>query len=306
MAQEHAAGGRGVAADFFDHQNRFYFYDSCFDAIGVIRRFEQSRLAPADGLVTNFLGVKVRPEVFPPALADHAGTVEGAPIPANWHADIAEWATALRAVELSGRHFFLLELGYGWGCWMNNTEAAARTTGRSVRLIGIEGDGGHVEFARDALDLNGFKGEQATVIHGVAGPKEGMALFPLQDIAGEKSGLEPILYPSESQCEQFSKSHQRLPAEILESLRGGTPMDRPHIDIQGGEFEFVKNCIDDINRGVRYMLIGAHSRAIEGALETFLNERGWLLEMDRPAYVDGNDDGPSLRVDGVHGWRNLG
>jgi hypothetical protein len=40
--------------------------------------------------------------------------VEGIPIPANWHADIAEWAAALRAVELAEETFTVVELGCGW------------------------------------------------------------------------------------------------------------------------------------------------------------------------------------------------
>ena len=44
----------------------------------------------------------------------------------------------------------------GWGCWMNNSGVAARRTGRTVDLIGIEGDEGHLKFARDALARNGY------------------------------------------------------------------------------------------------------------------------------------------------------
>jgi hypothetical protein len=40
--------------------------------------------------------------------------VEPIPIPANWHADIAEWAAALRAVDLARGSFTMAELGCGW------------------------------------------------------------------------------------------------------------------------------------------------------------------------------------------------
>ena len=62
-------------------------------------------------------------------LDGRAGEVEDMPIPANWHADIAEWAAALRAVELARGTFSMAELGCGWGCWMNNTGVAARAAG---------------------------------------------------------------------------------------------------------------------------------------------------------------------------------
>ena len=54
-------------------------------------------LEPHPDYVTNFLGVKISPRYFPGILDGKAGTVEPIPIPANWHADIAEWAGALRA-----------------------------------------------------------------------------------------------------------------------------------------------------------------------------------------------------------------
>ena len=73
-----------------------------------------------------------------------AGVVEPVPIPANWHADIAERAAALRAVEQAHGTFKVVELGCGWGCWLNNTGVAARTLGLAVTLIGVEGDEGHI------------------------------------------------------------------------------------------------------------------------------------------------------------------
>ena len=96
-------------------------------------------LPATPGYVTNFLGVRIDPAFAPEALAGKAGTVEPVPIPANWHADIAEWAAALRAVELAGDTFRMIELGCGWGCWMNNTGAAARRAGKARQPDGRGG-----------------------------------------------------------------------------------------------------------------------------------------------------------------------
>ena len=113
-------------------------------------------LKPNARYLTNFLGVLIDPKFFPQILDGKAGEVEPIPIPANWHSDIAEWAAALRAVDLSGDTFTVLELGCGWGCWLNNTGVAARRSARKPYLIGIEGDRGHVDFAREACLANGF------------------------------------------------------------------------------------------------------------------------------------------------------
>src|SRR3546814_4193882 len=90
---------------------------------------------PSPDHLTNFLGVKIAPRFFPGILDGKAGVVEPIPIPANWHADIAEWAAALRSVDLAVGTFRALELGCGWGCWLNNAGAAARRRDRkSTRL----------------------------------------------------------------------------------------------------------------------------------------------------------------------------
>ena len=134
----------------------FFHYNSSFDAQGVMKAHAVSDLKPNPRYLTNFLGVLIDPKFFPQIPDVKAGEVEPIPIPANWHADIAEWAAALRAVDLSGKSFTVIELGCGWGCWLNNTGAAARRTNRQPYLIGVEGDRGHIGFAREAYLANGF------------------------------------------------------------------------------------------------------------------------------------------------------
>src|SRR5947207_108800 len=76
---------------------------------------------------------------------------------------------------------------------------AAREAGKSVHLIGVEADEGHVAFAREACAINGFAASQVTLFHGVAAADSGTALFPRQERAGEQWGLEPLADVSESE-----------------------------------------------------------------------------------------------------------
>jgi hypothetical protein len=146
----------------------FFHYNSNFDAQEVIRAHAVPGLKPDARYLTNFLGVLIDQKFFPQILQDKAGQIEPIPIPENWHADIAEWAAALRAVDLSGSTFTVMELGCGWGCWLNNTGAAARRNDRQPYLIGVEGDQGHIGFAREACLANGFLESQITLYHGIA------------------------------------------------------------------------------------------------------------------------------------------
>jgi hypothetical protein len=67
----------------------------------------------------------------------------------------------------------------------------------------------------------------------------------------------------------------------------------------------VRNSLDFLGRGVAYMMIGTHSRQIEGQLMEMLLEKGWQLEMERAAILTlGASQKPVVHVDGVQGWRN--
>lgn len=288
-----------------DWRNRFYFYDTTIDAPALVRRYAVTDLEPDPEHATNFLGVRIPTRVHPAILDGMRNSVEGIPIPANWHADLAEFAAALRAVDSAGETFRMLELGCGWGCWMNITGKAARNTGRDVRLVGIEGDTGHIGFARETLGVNGLDGERSRLVHGVAGAKDGQALFPHQGSGDNSWGLEPVFYPSPADIEKMRETHQLLDVHTLKSLSEGETFDLLHIDIQGGEFDFVESCIEDIDAHVRHMVVGTHSRLIEGRLMDLMLARGWVLEIDRPAIFsrNGNQD-CILAIDGVQGWRN--
>jgi hypothetical protein len=289
----------------------FHVYNSSFDAEDVVLRHAVAGLTPRASYVTNYLGVLVDPKFFP-GLIDHlAGTVESPPIPCNWHADLAEWAAALRAVDgavkRAQERFTIIELGCGWGCWMSITGVAARRLGLDVRLIGIEGDAGHLAFAREAFEVNGFAPSQVSLHHGIAAGGHGTALFPKQDHAGRTWGLEPLFGVSDAQRDAAvaSGTFDALKMMTLADLaEGHARIDLLHVDIQGGEADFVSASLDVLTKKVAYLLIGTHSRQIEGRLLEIMLGAGWYLEIERPALLDLTTASPIVTVDGVQAWRN--
>lgn len=289
------------------HESPFFHYNSCFDAQGIMNAHAVPDLKPNNLYLTNFLGVLIDPKFFPEILQGKAGQVEPIPIPANWHADIAEWAAALRAVDLAGKCFTVIELGCGWGCWLNNTGAAARRSGREPRLIGIEGDPGHIEFAREACVTNGFEQSQVTLYHGIASAKDGKALFPCQQDSGKSWGLEPIFNPSvlDRARAKLSGKFKQLPMVSLERASSRfSRVDLLHIDIQGSEANLIRDCLALLNKKVAYIVVGTHGREIEGRIFESLRGAGWRLEIERPAILSLNNGVPQVSVDGVQGWRN--
>lgn len=290
-----------IRDSLFDH------YFSVFDAETTIRRYAVPDLRPSAGLVTNFLGVRINPAFVPSILPAMANTVESVPIPANWHADIAEWAAVLRAVELAQGKFTMIELGCGWACWINQTAAAARRRGLSLDLIGVEGDEGHIAFARESTATNGIVASELTLHHGIAAAENGVALFPRQDAPGGTWASAPVFRATEEEQGRLiaSGNYDALPMIALSDVIGDrSRVDLIHIDIQGGEADLVSACLPTLNERVGYLVIGTHSRQIEGRLFETLESASWVPEMDRPAILDLNFPAPYIRVDGLQGWRN--
>lgn len=291
-------------------QGRFYHYSATFDPVACMRRHAATDLEPSPEHLTNFLGVKIAPKFFPSILQGRAGEIEPMPIPANWHADIAEWGAVLRSIDLAGPTYTMIELGCGWGCWMNQSGVAARRAGHDVHLIGIEGDEGHIDFAHEAMADNGFMPEQYTLHRGIAAAEEGVALFPRVAETGEVWGSEPVFGATEEQRAEAvaTGSHDELPMVSMERAVGDHErIDLLHVDIQGGEADLVAGCLPLLNERVAYLMLGTHSKQIEGQLFSTLLEGGdWLLEIERPAVLAlTHDHGPVVQVDGVQGWRNL-
>ncbi|MCI0556054.1 MAG: class I SAM-dependent methyltransferase, partial [Anaerolineae bacterium] len=284
----------------------FYHFNARFDPEEIMRRHAVAQLKARAGFITNFLGVIIDPHFFPTLLDGRAGEVEEIPIPANWHADMAEWGAVLRAVDLSQHTFTMAELGCGWGCWMNNSGVAAKRAGRNVHLLGIEGDEGHIAFAQEALKSNGFNSSEFTLHRGIAASDTGTALFPKQASAGMSWGLKPRFGVSDAERRSAldSGDYDALPMiPLAEVLGNHSRVDLLHIDIQGGEADLVSACLALLSETVAYIVIGTHSRQIEGRLFDLLLRAGWWLEIERPAILSLDND-PIVTVDGVQGWRN--
>jgi len=287
----------------------FFHYNTALDVVGIVERHVLPTRRALPGHIVNFLGVAMNAE-FMPHHKERAGQLDEIPIPANYHADMAEWAAVLRSLELANKNYTMIELGCGWGCWMNNTGVVAKRLGLRTHVIGIEADQGYIRFAQEALATNRINPSEYTLIRGVAAATGGFALFPRQDDPGGHWGLEPIFGASEKQVDEAVRSgrYDKVRVVPLAEAVGSQPIiDLLHIDIQGGEAGLVRDCISLLTERIAYIVIGTHSREIEGLLISELLRAGqWRLEIERPAIFQITPHGLQTNVDGVQGWRNIG
>jgi hypothetical protein len=127
-------------------------------------------------------------------------------------------------------------------------------------------------------------------------------------VSGEEWGLEPVLDATTEERTRALASGRfvELPMIPLPDVIGEhSRLDLLHLDIQGGEADLVESCRSVLDQRVAYIVIGTHSREIEGRLFTTLLDSPWRLEIERPAILALSRDGPFTTVDGVQGWRNL-
>jgi len=278
-------------------------YHSSFDAEEVIRKYAKKHIKASPLHVTNFLGVKTRPAVLPEYLSNLVGTVQSIPMPANWHADIAEWASCLRAVDFASASFVMAELGCGWGCWMNNLGRAAKDSGKRVKLYGIEADLKCLEMAREALADNGFEQAEYELQQGILGKTGDFVSYPKTPSGPAWNGAAASNNESSANPEGYIK----VPIiDFEEVIRDEVRLDLLHIDIQGSEYDLLCDIFELISRKVRFVFVGTHTKQIEGKLfDLFFGKRSsWSLEMEQACKFKLFNGWPILIADGAQLWRN--
>ena len=143
---------------------------------------------------------------------------------------------------------------------------AARNKDFDYRLISVEGDPGHINFAKETLRGNGISSEKLELHHGIAAATNRIALFPNQQLKSSSWGLELFFSVSQQHREEVVSSGQynALPMLSLQDVIGAhTTIDLRHIDIQGGEGNLLENCLNTLSEKVGYVFVGIHSRKNE-------------------------------------------
>ena len=82
-------------------------------------------------------------------------------------------------------------------------------------------------------------------------------------------------------------------------------IDLLHIDIQGGEHDLIAASQYVLAEKVAYLIIGTHSRVIDGDLVRILTSNGWKLEFEKPSTFRVDLKGQLTNImDGTQAWRN--
>jgi FkbM family methyltransferase len=283
----------------------------------VFDLFAHARPQPAPGFATDFLGTRTRTSSLWDSVRSFDGQVMGRPVPHDLFEAI-EWVGLLKAVASArdGR-FTAMELGAGWGPWLVAGARAAHLRGlHDVRLLGVEADPGRFALMRQHFVDNDLDPDAHSLICAAVGVEKGHARWPRIADPANAGGARPVR-EAEGTLDQGDEAYMRgamddfIDVDIvpLADLLAREPVwDLVHIDVQGWEATLCAGCVEPLNTRARWLVIGTHSRAIDGRVIEILHGAGWVLENEKPTRFVFDAAQSSLElmtdVDGVQVWRN--
>jgi hypothetical protein len=213
-----------------------------------------------------------------------------------------------------------MELGAGIAPWLVASTAAARLRGiDNIRLLGVEADPGRFALMVQNFHDNMIDPNEHTLICGGVGTISGKAKWPRISDPRNFSGGRPIRSYGGQQETLDSEDIKYLEGLIdgfvdvniisFEQLLETQPRwDLVHLDVQGTEVDLCTTCITRMSNSVRYLVVGTHSRKLDGDLLALMYRAGWDLEHEKPVGFTYNKQSQTLermtRSDGVQVWRN--
>ncbi len=250
----------------------------------IFERFPVAERSSKEGYITDFLGTITRAS-FVKRTLPLGGSVLGYPIPCDFHAEVIEWLGLLKSAVSARDCYRVLELGAGWGPWLSAGYAAARRCGiPEFRLVAVEADAGHASFIAQHLNDNGISDQYYEIIQAAIGTTGGMLKWPVVEDLSTHYGLRPSereesLYNGQ----KFNKYIDVQVVAVNDVLFKEPAWDLVHIDIQGHEVEVCQSALSELTARVRWLVIGTHSRKIDGDLMEMFWKAGWKLEHEKPS-----------------------
>jgi hypothetical protein len=274
-------------------------------AAGWLKRFAAP---PEDLLLTdpkcymNWLGLETEAAMF-----GNADQIRGRVFPEvplrddGVYGGNAEYTSLLTAIDSTpGRaRFVAVELGAGWGPWISAVGIVCKRLGfKDIQLVGVEAHDAKAEMMREHLTRNGLMdvdGVHSNVMLGAAWKEDTELRFPMIDVRDH--GGAATASGGDVDYRGHEAEHVTVQAFSVPTIcKGLGTVDYMHWDIQGAELETARASIDFLEKNVRYLFIGTHSRAIEGHLLELFYERQWEVLLQNPCAFTYDKTKPTLEA----------
>jgi FkbM family methyltransferase len=277
--------------------------------LALFQQFANTDVKPEPGFIVDFMGSRMRTAWLWKEAQAFDGQRLGIPVPEDFHAETIEWIGLLKAVASAGDQYVAMELGAGFGPWTVAGAVAARRLGiKDIRLCAVEGDSRHFQWLRQNLVDNGFDPQQQTLFEAAVGVRAGQTQWPVDESTSCDFGRRPVPNGVDYRGREFQNTRTVEVIPILDLIVAQPRWDLVHIDVQGDEVNLCRSCLDELSNRVRRMIVGTHSRKIDGDLIDLMFAAGWLLEHEKPTRFYFVPGAPSLEAmtagDGTQVWLN--
>lgn len=282
--------------------------------LAIFAEFMNPNARPQPGFVVDFLGSRIRTDSLWKSVRNLDGQVTPIPVPGNYHSEAAEWIGVLKSVRSARKRFVAMELGAGFGPWIVAGGTAARSRGiKDIRLHAVEADPLHFHLLRQHLADNDFLPEQHHLMQAAVGVRAEKARWPVIEDSREDWGTRPIeTTGSGPTTDYLGRTHgefrevEVLP--VVDLVAREERWDLLHVDVQGHELAICRKALSELNARAHWLILGTHSRAIEGQLIEMLHGAAWVLEHEKPCKFRYNPGAATLEamtvLDGIQVWRN--
>jgi len=275
----------------------------------IFAEFRNPDAKPEPGFIVDFLGTRIRTTSLWKYARTLDGQLLGFPIPSDFHAETVEWLGLLKAVRGASGQYVAMELGAGFGPWVIAGAVAARGRGiKNIRLCAVEGDSTHFQFLRQHFTDNGFEPDRHALFEAAVGTKAGVAQWPIVEDSSEACGSRLIQDASDHEGGRLQNARPIDVVPLFDLVVREPRWDLIHIDVQGDEVDICRSCIDELSARVSWIVVGTHSRKIDGDFLDLMWRAGWLLEHEKPSRFTFDPGCATLEamttIDGTQVWRN--
>jgi FkbM family methyltransferase len=219
-----------------------------------------------------------------------------------------EWIDIFEAVRAAGQSFNMFELGAGYGRWCIAAEGALRKLRPDIprSYTAVEAEPTHYIWLREHFTENGLDPDRHRLIQAAVAEDYGLANFVVGNSAKwwGQAIVDIDFYAARNANTSDPVIHvPMIPLSAL--LEKEDLVDLIDMDVQGVEFEIVKEAIRGLNKKVRRLHIGTHSSEIEASLRTLLAKHDWVKNWDFDCLSSNVTPLGKVQFgDGVQSWTN--
>jgi FkbM family methyltransferase len=261
-----------------------------------LKLIESLRCVPVpqaqENVVIDYTGCKISPDHFP-SIAGQCGKVLQLPVPDDTILHHAlEYVGLGLALHLAKTEkpetesFVMAEIGAGNGIWSSRSALCALAAGyKKVKVLCVEADKAKFNSIQEHFELNGLRNHNDVEVQRFNDPitSDGRDVyFPRQESASDYGVACADEHDQPEYRGLALEMEQRSSISLAELLSGNETFDFLNIDIQGAELDLVENSVSVLAEKVRVMVIGTHSRFIEGSLLEVLLSNGFALHAEKP------------------------